>query len=296
MQVLTFIIGAIMIFSLVNPTLANSNLLGSTPENHSITEFSTKGLLPDPNFNSEPDIQVVGESGEFTSSFLAAADESESSVELVWSHTANTVLDYVGPDPEWIMPAYNDFIYTYQEFDWSYDQRPNDAYVNLTYSVVRSGDFAEGVLHGNNLMFRVFVWVIDSSANWVLVHESRDATYFEEYEERRLDFDYFTLRDIFDGMIEVNGTQDDPEDSAVLVIGLAPNRYFYSWSDTEPWTYYNGMVKLGIQRAEFYVTMDFPADSFEISVPMLVTATAMIVIVGIVAAIVLNRRRVYLSI
>ncbi|MHA1965226.1 MAG: hypothetical protein ACW97G_11640 [Candidatus Thorarchaeota archaeon] len=260
-RLFSLILGLIMIFSLLVSPLSSNNLPMTAMDKHATSEMIVNNLMPDPEYSSEPDTHIVGTSGEFSSAFYPDTDENDSYVELIWSHTANTSLDYLGPDPDDTLPDYNDFIYVCQDFEWPYEQRPNLAQVFLNYSVIRTGDFADGVHPGNNLVFRVYVWIIDSSGNWEKVYESRDATYSDELEEKSVELNYFpTVRNIFDGMVEVNGTQEDPHDRATLAIGIAPTRHFDLLFAEHPWMFYNGMVKLRVEHADFYFILDSPTD------------------------------------
>ena len=236
-------------------------------ENSSVSNVDILALLPNPDFDSEPNIVVNGSSTEFSGIVMDVAGDMDRYVGLNWNHTANTMLDYVGQDPYATIPDYNDFIYVYQEFDWLYNERPSDAEVCLNFSTYRTGDFAEGAQDGNNLMFRVYVWAIDSSGNWVKIYESREAVYAEAFQMRRIDLNYFTLNEVFQGMIEVDGVQEDPEDTVQLAIGLAPTWRFNSYNETEPWTYYNGEVRVSVTFCDIYAYMETEVDPSSIWQP-----------------------------
>jgi hypothetical protein len=244
---------------MLNP-LSTVNMFPSRFDQHVSSDVIIDSLLSNPEFDLEPDIHTVGSSGEFSGMHLPETDETESYIELSWSHTAGTALNFLGEDPEDIMPDYDDFIYTYQEFDWPYDQLPDDVQVLLNSSVIRTGDFAEGAQLGSNLMFRVFVWIIDSSGNWAKVYESREAVYTEEFTEKRIELNYFGISDAFMGMVEVNGTQEDPEDKATLAIGLAPTRFFDYYDLEHPWEFYTGTVQLRVDYVDIFYIMDTPSD------------------------------------
>ncbi|MHA1951561.1 MAG: ABC transporter permease, partial [Candidatus Thorarchaeota archaeon] len=151
-------------------------------------------------------------------------------------------LDYYGPDPENILPDYGDFIYFEQEFNWRFNNRPSDVNMSVSFGTTVTGDFGPGGPVGNNLMFRVYVWLIDSSGHWTRVYESREATYIESVQEKRISMNYLSIKDVFDGMAEINGTQEDPTDDVRVLVGLAPYRTFNSPAYDFPWSNYTGTV------------------------------------------------------
>ncbi|TFH00347.1 MAG: hypothetical protein E4H14_19735, partial [Candidatus Thorarchaeota archaeon] len=230
-------------------------------EKNSITSNAfIEDLLPNPFFDSEPNVTINGTSGEFSSSYHASAGSSDVSyIEMDWTHVANTELDYRGQDPEGDIPDYNDFIYTYQDFEFSHEVIPSVAEIEFNYSVYLTGDFATGSQENNNLMYRIYVWVIDSSGNWYRIFESREDFYVEEYTPENLHLNYFNLIDIFGGMVEEGGVQEDPTDTVTLAIGLAPTYRFQIFTGN-PWTFYDGSVSVRVSYADIYVIMDIPYD------------------------------------
>jgi len=224
-----------------------------------LSSIIIEGMLPDPDFDQQPDVVINGSSGEFSTGYQAATDESNSFVELIWSHTPNTALDFVGVDPDGNLPDYNDFVYVYQEFDWPHEKRPEIVEFKFNYSSYLTGDFVNRSLAGN-LMFRVYVWAIDSSNNWVKIYESRESIYTDTYQTKLARPNYLQLKDIFDGMVEVEGVQEDPEDTVKLAIGLAPTFRFENYSGTEPWTYFDGSVSIRVDSANFFIDMWVPTD------------------------------------
>ena len=203
----------------------------------------TGDLVSDPNFEIAPNIQINGTSGEFSGLHVPLSDtNNQSYVNLTWSHTAGTPLDYVGIDPDRTLPDYGDFIYFEQDFEWLYNDRPSDVNMSISFGTTVTGDFGPGGPLGNNLMFRVYVWLVDSSGHWTRVYESREATYVEHIQEKRISLNYIQLKDIFDGMTTVNGTQEDPSDDVRILVGLAPYRTFNSATYDYPWANYTGSV------------------------------------------------------
>jgi ABC-type dipeptide/oligopeptide/nickel transport system permease subunit len=207
----------------------------------------TGELLSPDDMDTEPNIVINGTSGEFSSAYYqATGPDDESYTNLTWSHTAGTQLDFYGVDPEMVMPDYGDFIYFEQNFPWLYNGLPSGINMTISFGTTLTGDFAPGAQPSNNLMFRLYVWIVDSSDNWYRVYETRDATYSELIQTRRFPITYTNLRDIFSGMIEVNGTQEDPEDLVSVRVGMAPianfDRNSSTWGYVYPWQNWTGSV------------------------------------------------------
>ncbi len=267
----------------------------------------TGEILTDPNLNNPQNIRVNGTSGEFSGVHIAANETNpESYVNLTWTHTPGTQLDF-DIDPEGQKPDYNDFIYFEQNLTWPYNNRPSDVNMSITYGTTRTGDFAAGGPAGNNLMFRIFVWILDSSNQWTRVFESRDATYTETLQVRRIGMNILTIKSVFDGMIVVNGTQEDPTDVLRVRVGLSPHRYFDSASYgnanyTYPWEYYNGSVTVKFTTLQMVAygeyfgllgTTNYGADAYSqliygsrISLIIGVLATALSTAVGVMVGMV----------
>ncbi|MHA1928107.1 MAG: hypothetical protein ACTSV2_05975 [Candidatus Thorarchaeota archaeon] len=258
-RLISYFIVTLMILGSLQVSTSNSARTPEPVESSDLSSVNIIAMLPDPDFNQHPEAVIIGSSGEFSAVYPEVVGNADRYAELRWIHTANTALDHVGPDPDNIMPDYNDFVYVYQEFDWSLNQRPIDAEVYINYSTYLTGNFANEFQAGN-LMFRVFVWTIDSSNNWVKLYESRDAVYTETYQMKRLNLNFLNLADIFDGMVEQNGIQEDPEDKVKLAIGLAPTYRFESYAGTEPWTYFDGSVSVRVTSCEFYAFVETEDD------------------------------------
>ncbi len=203
----------------------------------------TDNYLSRTDLNHEPQIHVNGTSGEFSATYRQAIEPSEASyVNLTWQHTAGQQLDYIGPDPEGNMPYYNDFIYFDQSFDWPWNGLPSAVNMSVSFGTTRTGDFAQNAKPYNNLMFRLYVWIVTPSNDWIKVYETLDATYSEPIRERRLPFTYLDLIDTFQGMITVNGTQSFNNDTVKVRVGMAPYRNFESYGGIIPWQNYTGSV------------------------------------------------------
>jgi peptide/nickel transport system permease protein len=208
----------------------------------------TGDVLTDPNLEQPQNIQINGTSTEFSGIDVQAGGTSNQSyVNLTWTHTPGTQLDF-NIDPEGILPDYSDFIYFDQSFTWVYNNRPSDVNMSVSFGTTLTGDFAPGGPEGNSLMFRVYVWLIDSSNEWTKVYESREATYVQAIQEKRISVNILSIKSVFDGMISTNGSsQADPTNDVIVRVGLAPyrwfdNSYYGSGNYTYPWQYYNGSV------------------------------------------------------
>ncbi len=258
---ITIFVISIIVLSPIISTHQTIEGLSGIEDNSNIASGFYESLLEDPFLEHEPQVMVNGTSGEFSSSFHSSSGGADISyVEMDWTHVENTELDFRSFDLPEVMPDYNDFIYTYQEFEFPYEVRPSTAEISFNFSVFLTGDFAPGVQEGNNLMFKVYVWVIDSSGNWYRIYASVEDVYSSKYEQKNLNLNYFNLVDIFDGMIKEGGVQEDPTDTAILAIGLAPTYRFDSYLATEPWTFYDGSVSLRVSYADVYVAMEIPSD------------------------------------
>jgi len=204
----------------------------------------TDDYIEDPFLNEEPVMGVNGTSDEFSYLHQPIDDlNNQSYVNLTWSHTAGTQLDFVGDDPDDIFPDYNDFTYFDQTVVWPWNSRPSDVNMSFTYATELTGDFANESISGN-LMFRVYVWVIDSSGQWTRLYESREATYTDQPQNKRISLNYLNIKEIFDGMISYNGSvPNDPTNEITVRIGLSPRFIFESYAGGNPWQDFNGTVE-----------------------------------------------------
>ena len=262
----------------------------------------TADYLDDPNLNEEPYMAVNGTSDEF--SFVhQPIDEfnNQSYVNLTWTHTAGTDLDYVGRDPDNIMPDYNDFVYFDQTVNWPWNNKPSDVNMSISYATELTGDFAD-ISKSGNLMFRVYVWIIDSSGQWTRLYESREATYTDQVQEKRVSLNYFSIEDIFMGMVSLNGTpQEDPLDQITVRVGLAPRFIFDTWVP-KPSDTFNGKVEFKFTNLKMTAygeyfgilgTTNWGADAYSqliygsrISIIIGILATALSTAVGVIVGMV----------
>jgi ABC-type dipeptide/oligopeptide/nickel transport system permease subunit len=256
----------------------------------------TGDYLSDPFLHDAPTMAANGTSTEF--SYLhEVVDDTSGYVNLTWTHTAGTDLSYKGVDPDHIYPDYNDFVYFDQVVDWPWNNRPSDVNMSVSYATELTGDFANEALSGN-LMFRVYVWIIDSSGHWTRLYESREATYTSLVQEKRVSLNYFSIEEIFGGMISVNGSQqEDPSDQITVRVGLAPRFTFQSVSDT-----FNGSVTFKFTQLKMVAygeyfgilgTTNWGADAYSqiiygsrISLIIGILATALSTAVGVIVGMV----------
>jgi len=258
----------------------------------------TGEYIEDPDFHEAPLMSVHGNSTEF-SYYHQSIDEmhNQSYVNLTWSHTPGTDLDYVGPDPEGIMPEYNDYVYFDQTVQWPWNNKPSDVNMSISYATELTGDFADKSKSGN-LMFRVYVWAIDSSGDWTRLYESRDAYYTSQVLEKRVSLNYFSIEDIFMGMVSTNGTEQvDPLNEFTVRVGLAPRFTSPSLSDT-----FNGTVEFKFTNLKMVAygeyfgilgTTNWGADAYSqliygsrISIIIGILATALSTAVGVIVGMV----------
>jgi peptide/nickel transport system permease protein len=202
----------------------------------------TQSYLDSTSLDTPPIMGVNGTSGEFSYAYQPVDNNHTSGyVNLTWSHTPGTNLDYIGRDPDNTLPDFNDYAYFDEVITWPWNNKPSDVNMSITYATELTGDFANESLSGN-LMFRVYVWIIDSSNHWTRLYESREATYTDQPQEKRVSLNYFSIEDIFNGMVSLNGTpQEDPSDNITVRVGLAP-RYIFDSGTPSPSDTFNGTV------------------------------------------------------
>ena len=266
------------------------------------TGVVTGEYLDDPYLLEPPTIGTNGSTSEFSGVHVPVSEtNNQSYVNLTWSHTAGTPLTYLGYDPLDPMPDYEDMVYFEQEFDWTFNNRPEDVNMSILYGTTVTGDFANTSI-GGNIMFRIYVWLVDSSNEWTMVYESREATYTTLVQEKRISLNYLSIKDVFDGTIEVNGTQEDPSDTIRVVVGLAPTYRFESYGGQIPWQTFNGNVTFTVTRLKMVAyggyfgllgTTNWGADAYSqliygsrISLVIGILATALSTAVGVLVGMV----------
>jgi len=272
-----------------------------------LSVFDPQGVVTDdylePNLDEAPFMGMNGTSEEFSWLHQPIDDlHDESYVNLTWSHTAGTQLDFVGVDPDHIYPDYNDFVYFDQIVNWPWNSRPSDVNMSISYATELTGDFANQSIAGN-LMFRVYVWIIDSSGQWTRLYESREATYTDLIQDKRVSLNYLNIKEIFDGMISLNGSdQVDPSDDITVRVGLAPTYRFESYGGDIPWQTFNGTVEFRFTKIRMVAygeyfgylgTTNWGADAWSqliygsrISIMIGILATSLSTAVGVIVGMV----------
>ena len=263
----------------------------------------TDDYVTDPLLSEAPNMGMNGTSDEYSWLHQPLDDLNNISyVNLTWAHTAGTQLDFVGVDPDTVMPDYNDFVYFDQTVDWLWNSRPSDVNMSITYATELTGDFANESIAGN-LMFRVYVWIIDSGGEWTRLYESREATYTDQPQDKRVSLNYLNIKSIFDGMISTNGTdQVDPENSITVRVGLAPTYRFESYAGGIPWQDFNGTVEFKFTKIRMVAygeyfgylgTTNWGADAWSqliygsrISIMIGILATSLSTAVGVIVGMV----------
>lgn len=201
-------------------------------------------LLPDPNFDSTPEFNVSGSSGELS----AQMADSGNIVNLTWVHQANTSFD--SWNYAWEQPDCNDFVMLQQSFAWNEAYVPSDAVAGVEYEWHTTGDFSSN--DDAHLMCLMYVWVIDSSGNWVrlISAEPSDSgvTHFEKH-----DLSKDERNDVWYGIY----IGSDPSNQLTFAVGISPTHSFLSYNGTEPWREYDGSVTLLIHSIRFEYATEY---------------------------------------
>jgi len=187
------------------------------------------------------------------SHYVDEEDEASSNVNLTWTHTPGE-MEWRTIDPSGQMPDSNDFIFFSQTLTWPFESMPSDVNMTLEFATFLTGDFATYAEGG--LMFKVYIWLIDSSDTWQQVYGS-SPPYRESYQQRRIDLNYFDMAAAFRGMVEEDGVQEDPSDELTVAVGLAPTDNFRNYLGTTPEIEYDGSVTVSIRRVNLVAYGDY---------------------------------------
>ncbi|TFG31707.1 hypothetical protein EU528_05455 [Candidatus Thorarchaeota archaeon] len=195
-------------------------------------------LLPDSYFESTPEFTVNGSSGELSAQMV----DSGNIVNLTWVHHANTSLEW---NPVyWNQPECKDFTMLHQSFAWNADYVPGDAVAGIEYEWRTTGNFSTN--EDAHLMCSLYVWVIDSSGNWVkLISSGPSDSGVEHFEKHDLN------REERDNVWYGIYIGEDPSNQLTFAAGISPTHSFQSYGGTEPWREYNGTVTLLIHSIRF---------------------------------------------
>ncbi|MFW9920669.1 MAG: ABC transporter permease [Candidatus Thorarchaeota archaeon] len=190
---------------------------------------------------------------EFSGERYTGAD-GDGYVNLTWDHSPGA-MDWRLLDPSGMMPDSYSFIYFTQEIQWDFNSLPSDVNMTLELSVTMTGDFAAHPEGG--LMFKVYMWLIDSSGDWQQIYRSFPP-YNEIFQSRRIDLNYFDIAAGWRGMIEdENGDQVDPTDVLTVAVGLAPTDNFDNYLGADPENEYDGSVTVTFKRVSMLVYGDY---------------------------------------
>ena len=207
----------------------------------------TGEYMPDPYFVNPPTIVTTGPYADQFSfaHYQNPINATKSYVNLTWSYTANSGV-FIQPDPQKQRPDSTSFIYLNQTLHWPYERMPSDVNITFEYGVTLNGDFKTETYGG--IMFKVFIWLVDSSGNWRRVYQS-SPPYTPIIQDRRINLNYFDVAEAWGGMVlNKQGVQEDPRDDLTVAIGISPTSNFYDFFGDHPWTYYNGSVTLQINE------------------------------------------------
>ncbi|MFO7835408.1 MAG: ABC transporter permease [Candidatus Thorarchaeota archaeon] len=257
--------------------------------------------MPDPYFYEEPEFTVEGtNTDEFDYRHEPSSGPNQSKVELRWDHTPGS-MDWPTPLPLDTKngPACNDYVYFTQSIDWPFNKIPGGVNMTFDFAVELTGDFAEKDEGG--LMFKVFLYLVDSSDNWWRIYQSYPP-YNPNLQSRRVSLSYWDMLEGWGGMVEEEGSQEDPTDELTVACVLAPTKRFLSYGGESPQDDYTGSVNLTVTRMSMYVygeyfgilgTTDKGADAWSqlvfgsrVSLIVGILATALSTAVGVIVGLV----------
>ncbi|MHA1638088.1 MAG: ABC transporter permease, partial [Candidatus Thorarchaeota archaeon] len=260
----------------------------------------TSQVVPDPTFSMPSNYTIEGENPEqFSYSHNNGSDGTDSYSALTWTYNAGDGLNWT-EDPEEQLPDVENYIYISQTFTWDWERMPSDVNVSLDFSTHLTGDFDSDEYGG--LMFKVYIWLLDSSGNWQRIYQSFPP-YSSNYITRVVDLNYFDIAAGWRGLVEgPDGLQDDPSDELTVAVGLSPTFRFENFSSTLPWMNYTGSVTIQLNQLDVVAygdyfgilgTTDKGADAWSqlvygsrISLTIGILATALSTSVGVIVGLV----------
>jgi hypothetical protein len=205
-------------------------------------------LIEGPLLDSSDDVVEMGGADEFGYEYYYAGG-NHGYLNLTWDHDPGTEIHTRSPlDPD--MPDCMEFVYFKQTVEWNYNVVPLDVNITIDYGVIMTGDFYE-----SEVMFRVYVWLIDSSGDWIKIHMSFPPYVNGHIGSHVISLDGFDIYDAWGGMIEDDaGHQEDPSDELIFAIGLAPPASWVHFSDIA-WLTYDGSVTLMVTHFDAWVLL-----------------------------------------
>ncbi len=272
----------------------------------------TNEYMPDPHLNVNPNnTEQVGDDPVPNTVYINGTSPNfsyaygDGHVNLTWTHHAGDQIWWKYPsqlDPN--KPDANDFIMFTQVIHWDYDTMPSDVNMSLDIGVTLAGDFYNEPLGGR--MFKFCIWLIDSSGNWQKIYDS-EPPYQPGVQNRRIDLSWFDIKAGWLGMMEANGTQEDPKDILTVAMGLTPTDLFRQRRSPRnpylhPWMNYTGSVTVQIETVSMIAygpyygllgTTDKGGDAWaqliygsRISLTIGILATALSTAVGVIVGLV----------
>ena len=239
---------ALAICVLLSATSVSAPLLLSASEgkNMSLAGFEFFELFEGPELPSAGDVVEMGSADEFDYTYNADYGH----LNLTWDHNPGTEIHTQSPyDPE--MPDTMEFVYFKQTVEWEHNVMPLDVNLTIDYGIVRTGDF-----YASEVMFRVHVWLIDSSGDWREIYRSFPPYVNGHIGPHSISLDNFDIYSAWAGMIENDaGHQEDPSDELTFAIGLAPTETFVSYYGGTPWLTYDGIVTLMVTHFNAWVLL-----------------------------------------
>ena len=214
--------------------------------NMNLAGFEFFELIEGPELPSVSDVVEMGSADEFSYVY----DAEYGHLDLIWDHNPGTEIHSRIPyDPD--MPDTMEFVYFKQTVEWEYNVMPLDVNITIDSGIIMTGDFST-----NSLMFRVYVWLIDSSGDWTRIHMSNPDYYYGHIKSYVISLYGNDIWDAWGGMIEDDeGHQEDPSDDLTFAIGLAPTDYFVGYYGSTPWLTYDGSLTLTVTHFDVWVLL-----------------------------------------
>ncbi len=242
---------ALTICVLLSVTSVAAPLFLSAPmgNNVSLAGYEYFELIEGPLLDSSNDVVEMGGTNEFGYEY-GYAGGNHGYLNLTWNHDSGTEIHTRSPyNSE--MPDTMEFVYFKQTVEWEYNVLPSDVDITIDYGIVRTGDF-----YASELMFRVYVWLIDSSGDWEEIYGSYPPYVNGHIGSHNISLFGFDIYNAWGGMIENDaGHQEDPSDELTFAIGLAPTDTFVNYYGGTPWLTYDGSVTLMVTHFDAWVLL-----------------------------------------
>jgi len=218
----------ISIISVENIYQFHSNPPQTVASDDSASAWDILEPLPDPNLTTEPSVIINGSSTDYNYSYATFENQQDNYLNMSWSHSSSSSLDFSSVSPDDNRPRCNDFIYMFQDFEWEYDTHAVGGAIQMEYQVEVKGDFLS-----DGPKVDTFVWIIDESDYWVSLFRIEFA-FAPESTVQHLD------EPLVQGLNYLKGRQ-----VFHLAIGFAPR---VAYRNYEPWQNLNGTFSLTIRN------------------------------------------------